>query len=397
MTTYCIAGKNEIAIRGVELLIEKGILKSDILCCPNLNDDNIDSWQPSFRRFASEHSYTIVKLDNLYEIANLVFISLEFDRIVKPELFATKSLYNIHFSLLPAYKGMFTSIMPIINGENKSGVTLHYIDSGIDTGRIINQIEFPIGIMERGFDLYQSYLKHSKDLLERNLNNIIGKLITSKVQKCLGASYYSNKSVDFSNIKVDYRKTAFEIHNWIRAFTFRPYQLVEIQNSFISHTELTEVRSTKKPGHVTKIDNLSYILSTIDYDLIIYLDLLEEILEASKNDNVDLIRRAAELKYTLEDKNSKGWNSIIVATYNESRNVFDFLQQRDADINTCNYNGTTLFMYAMTKACSSNNTYFLKELLDRGVNTSKKDRFGLDVFDYCIKLNNKKILNFIGK
>ena len=41
---------------------------------------------------------------------------------------------------------MYTSIWPIINGENYCGVTLHEIDSGIDTGDIIDQIKVKINI-----------------------------------------------------------------------------------------------------------------------------------------------------------------------------------------------------------------------------------------------------------
>ena len=39
---------------------------------------------------------------------------------------------------------MYTSYWPIKNGEKKSGVTLHKIDSGIDTGDIISQLSFDI-------------------------------------------------------------------------------------------------------------------------------------------------------------------------------------------------------------------------------------------------------------
>lgn len=70
---------------------------------------------------------------------DLIFISLEFDKIVNPDLFKDARLYNIHFSLLPSYKGMYTSAIPILNGEEMVGVTFHEIDKGIDTGNIIAQ------------------------------------------------------------------------------------------------------------------------------------------------------------------------------------------------------------------------------------------------------------------
>ena len=72
----------------------------------------------------------------------IFFISLEFDKIINTSLFKTTNLFNIHFSLLPRYKGMYTSILPILNGDKISGVTLHKIDRGIDTGDIIDKCSF---------------------------------------------------------------------------------------------------------------------------------------------------------------------------------------------------------------------------------------------------------------
>ena len=84
----------------------------------------------------------IISLNQAYRIPNLIFISIHYDKIIKIENFKTKNLYNFHFSLLPKYKGMHTGAHPIINGENYSGVTLHKIDNGIDTGDVIDQIKF---------------------------------------------------------------------------------------------------------------------------------------------------------------------------------------------------------------------------------------------------------------
>lgn len=58
-----------------------------------------------------------ITLEQAYEIENLIFISCEFDQLIKPEKFNSPFLYNIHFSLLPAYKGMYTSALPLYNGE----------------------------------------------------------------------------------------------------------------------------------------------------------------------------------------------------------------------------------------------------------------------------------------
>ena len=55
---------------------------------------------------------------------------------------------------------MYTSCLPILNGETITGVTLHKIDSGIDTGYIIKQKVFKININDTARDLYLKYLKN---------------------------------------------------------------------------------------------------------------------------------------------------------------------------------------------------------------------------------------------
>ena len=66
---------------------------------------------------------------------------------------------------------MYTSALPIINNELETGVTLHKIDSGIDTGDIIDQIKFKIENNFTARDLYFKYLFYSKELLKKKRLN----------------------------------------------------------------------------------------------------------------------------------------------------------------------------------------------------------------------------------
>ena len=124
----CIAGKNSIATSALLHSIEL-FGGEKIVACPNPSDDGVSRWQPSLRRYAQEFGIKIVSLEELYEIKDLVFLSLEYEKLIRPEKFISTQLFNIHFSNLPSYRGMFTSAWPILNGERQSGVTLHKIDS----------------------------------------------------------------------------------------------------------------------------------------------------------------------------------------------------------------------------------------------------------------------------
>ncbi len=129
----CIGGKNNIAVDVCSHILEY-YSELDVYVIPNKCDDGKDGFQRSFKKFAKEKHVPIVYLSDVYPWADLVFFSVEFDRIIRPEKFASKQLFNIHFSILPKYKGCHTAAMPILNGEELGGVTYHLMDRGIDTG-----------------------------------------------------------------------------------------------------------------------------------------------------------------------------------------------------------------------------------------------------------------------
>ena len=123
-----IAGKNNIAVHGLELALRK-FHHSDIAVVCNKNEHGVDGWQRSLRKCAQDNGVKEITLEQAYSCASVCFLSLEFDLLVSPERFATQNIFNIHFSLLPKYKGMFTSVWPILNADDESGVTLHYLDT----------------------------------------------------------------------------------------------------------------------------------------------------------------------------------------------------------------------------------------------------------------------------
>ena len=105
--TICIAGKNDIAVNGLRLLHSQ-YKEHNICFLPNPVDDGF-SWLAAFaEKSRQELGVREQTLENLYHIKNLLFLSLEYSKIVKTTKFLTKKLFNIHFSLLPKYKGMYT-------------------------------------------------------------------------------------------------------------------------------------------------------------------------------------------------------------------------------------------------------------------------------------------------
>ena len=280
VVTIIVAGKNDIACNVLKYLITeenekntfsfhgKGIYnKTKILALPNENDDGIDNWQHSFKKTALDNNIEIINLKDAYKIENSIFLSCEFDKIIKPNLFATKKLYNIHFSKLPQYKGMYTSCLPILFNEKETGVTLHEIDKGIDTGDIIDQITFPILPEDVALDLYKKYTEFGFKIFINNINNLIsGKYISFRKQPIENSSYYSLNSVDF-NSKIDYRKTAQQIKNQIHARSFIHFQLPKFKDISIIRAEIINCKSTGKIGEIVEENDEYIIINSIDYNV----------------------------------------------------------------------------------------------------------------------------------
>ena len=268
----CIAGKNRIAVEVADY-VKRYMPEIRLYALTNKNDTGVDTWQPSFLKYIHNNSdiITLTTLQNIYSIKDLVFLSLEYDRIINPTLFQSKRLFNIHFSLLPQYKGVYTSAWPILNGEKESGVTLHKIDKGIDTGEIICQQKIPLTFSETAESLYIKYINTGIQLVLKELDALIHQdCPNSYPQPAIDSSYYSKKSIDYNNASVDYRQTAAQIDRWVRAMYFPAFQYPKIFGYQIVKTEITCQRSVAPPGTIIVDEKDCIELATIDYNIILY-------------------------------------------------------------------------------------------------------------------------------
>ena len=225
MLKICVAGKNTCSIKIVSFL-EKKFSKKNIMILPNKVDKGIDDWQPSLKNYARKKKLKIVKEKDLYKIKNLIFISIEYEEILDIRKFLSKELFNIHFSLLPKYRGCHTNYLQLKNGEKYSGVTIHKIDNGIDTGNIIDQIKYKIDINSDAFKNYNKLMYLSVLIFVKNFEKIILRKYTQKKQNSKHSSYFSRKFVNYSKEMIITKKeNTLKFHNRIRALIFPPFQL----------------------------------------------------------------------------------------------------------------------------------------------------------------------------
>ena len=98
-------------------------------------------------------------------------VVVAYGRILPPEFLRAprRGCINVHFSLLPLYRGAAPANWAIVNGETKTGVTTMFIEEELDSGPILLQRETAIGETETAPELMQRLAVLGADLLEETL------------------------------------------------------------------------------------------------------------------------------------------------------------------------------------------------------------------------------------
>lgn len=164
-------------------------------------------------------------LDFLAELTKLnadIFIVVSYGQILPTELINLPRLktLNIHFSLLPKYRGASPIQFALLNGDSETGTTIFVLDEKMDTGPILATQKYPIEPYDNFITLSKKLADASADLLIKILPDYAGGKIIPQPQDDVGASY--TKIISKEDGRIDWNKTATEIYNMLRAFTHWP-------------------------------------------------------------------------------------------------------------------------------------------------------------------------------
>ena len=192
-----------------------------------------DRWYPKIHELAKENKIPYMITDNINTVemaARIQSISPDFifvvyyDKILKPIIFniPKEGSINLHLADAEKYRGCYPTTYAIINGETEYGVTLHYIDKGIDTGRIIDKAVFELKNDWTGKDLYYAASKEGYKVFERNVENILSGRVKSRPQKP-STSIHHYKRSQFPSHEIHFKGEAKTTLNQIRALLFPPF------------------------------------------------------------------------------------------------------------------------------------------------------------------------------
>lgn len=127
---------------------------------------------------------------------------------------------NVHASLLPKYRGGAPIQHAIMNVEKETGITIMYMDEGMDTGDMIDSEKVLIDSKDTLSTLSLKLSKTGAELLERVLPSIIDGTNKRVKQDDHMATYA--RIIKREDERLDFHKKALEIYNQIRALNIEP-------------------------------------------------------------------------------------------------------------------------------------------------------------------------------
>ena len=137
-------------------------------------------------------------------------VVVAFGRLIRPHVLAELPMVNVHFSLLPRWRGAAPVERAILAGDERTGVDLMVVEEGLDTGGIYDRVEVAIGPDETADELRSRLAVRGSDLVLDNLARGLGE---PRPQE--GEPTYAHK-IDPAELAVDWSAPAEAIHRLVR-------------------------------------------------------------------------------------------------------------------------------------------------------------------------------------
>ena len=210
-------------------------------------------------------------LEILKEINPDFLIVVAFGQILKKKVLDVPKIdcLNVHASLLPKYRGAAPINWSILNGEEKTGVTIMKIEEGLDTGDMISKGIVPILENDDATTIHDKLSILGGELLVSTLKDIDEKKAIYTPQNDEESSYAPMLYKDTG--KVDWNKSAREIFNQVRglkpwpgAFTYYEDKQVKIHK-----VRITNDNSHGEAGKIVQVSNEGVFVNTKDRVIVI--------------------------------------------------------------------------------------------------------------------------------
>jgi UDP-4-amino-4-deoxy-L-arabinose formyltransferase/UDP-glucuronic acid dehydrogenase (UDP-4-keto-hexauronic acid decarboxylating) len=217
---------HNMGITGLNALLQNGFEIAAIFT--HEDDPHENCWFGSVKEWAQKQSIPYETTESINSpawverIASLkpdILFSFYYRKMISRAILDIPRLgaLNLHGSLLPAYRGRCPVNWVLVKGENRTGVTLHYMVDKPDAGDIVGQKEVKIEFDDTARTLYDKLCVAAGILLAGVLPVIKMEQIPRRKQDLTKGSYYGGRRPEDG--RIDWKQSAEDIYNLIRAVT----------------------------------------------------------------------------------------------------------------------------------------------------------------------------------
>jgi methionyl-tRNA formyltransferase len=224
-------GGKDLAIHCLSFLLESGEEICGVVVNPTDREEE-GNWYRSLRRFARERGLPVHQpgsannesfVEAMRAMQPDLLFSMSYEKILKKAVLQIPRFgaMNIHFSRLPRYRGCLPIVYALSEEEPVIGVSVHYMDEGIDTGDIVAQDAVPVAREDTAFTLYFKCVELGTRLFRETYPRIARGRNARMAQDNGAASYHPQQYPH--DRWIDWSWPEPRIHAFIRAHTFPPY------------------------------------------------------------------------------------------------------------------------------------------------------------------------------
>ena len=193
------------------------------------DDPHEEIWWRSCAELATRHGIPVHVDDNveavgdkICELKPAVIYSFSYRHLIPESVLALapQGAFNLHPSLLPAYRGRAPVNWMLVNGEREAGVTLHHMVARADAGDIVGQRAVAIDDSDNALTLYRKLVPLGVELIEELHPKIAAGTAPRRKMDISKGSYFGRRKPEDG--RIDWRWPARRIFNLVRAVT-HPY------------------------------------------------------------------------------------------------------------------------------------------------------------------------------
>ena len=205
-------GTPAIAVDPLLKLVEEGYDIPLVVTGPDKRRGRGSSTSPSdVKREAERLGLSVSSnIDDLVSIDVDLAIVVAFGQLIPKHILDHVQMINIHFSLLPRWRGAAPLERAILAGDTKTGVCIMELEETLDTGGIYRCVEIPIGPNQTLEELRAKSVSEGVDLLLQSLEEGLGSPTPQ-----LGEPSYAHK-ISSSELEIDWGLSSEEILRLVR-------------------------------------------------------------------------------------------------------------------------------------------------------------------------------------